>query len=690
VIQPIPATGSSNSSKEASEMAWGDRFGQPPAGVGPAGPVTAAGLGKAGATGIRGSVESVLGIAGDIPRLAGRAGRWASGKTGLGDPEQVGAAVERNVQGVINPATKIIRALQLAGVIDADTAEKIIAVQAPGSQEIGAATDWMVKQLPESVSGPIQDIARHQAANPAERFAETAGGFAGTAFLPGGAISRVARPFVAAAGTEAAGAAVPEEYEDVARLVAGMVLGGGKAGVERGFRERSALRVVGTTPAAANRVKQLLIDQGMTPQEATARMKEFGSEATLMDVGPITRQEAQQIHATPGPGRGIIDPMLRERERGANRRLEADVTMAVGPELRRTDVLQALKDRAAALSPEYKAAHAAQTKPVATQSILDEIDSDLAVVKSPETEAALKRIRKSLFLRDTEQLDPSSEGLHEARKAIDNVLYDSQGRPRDVGGDTARRLGDYRKQIDEALGEAGPIKEVDVKRAQIGKEERAFTKGEEVYETPRGSPSAVEFQRTWDAMTPGERGHVLSGVNVETWRQLNISANDRVKLQNLLKGEGKLTQQRLASVVGEDKAQALMNALGREKTFQETYNKVVQGSKTGETVSRKGGIVQAAMQALPEIAAVGAAGGPWAALTSAGSNARRIGWDVLSRRGATSRDAEMAKLLTSQRPDDIARAMQIMQERGSVLPPAIVTALLARQQDTARRKEDQP
>jgi hypothetical protein len=530
---------------------------------------------------------------------------------------------------------------------------------------------------------------------------ETVGQFAGTAFLPGGAMSRVARPFVAAAGTEAAGAAVPEEYENVARLVAGMVLGGGIARGERSFRERSALRIIGTTPAAANRVKQLLIDQGMTAEEATARMRALGPEATLMDVGPITRQEAQQIHATPGPGRGVIDPMLRERERGANRRLETDVTTAVGPELQRTDILQALKDRAAALSPEYKAAHAAQEKPVETQGIVDAIDSDLAVVKSPETANALKRIRKSLHLPDgkkdpqtgevTYELDPSSEGLHEARKAIDNVLYDSQGRPRDVGADTARRLNDYRRQIDEALGEAGPIKEVDVKRAQIGKEERAFTRGEEIYETPRGSPSTVEFQRTWDAMTPGERGHVLSGVNVETWRQLNISANDRVKLQTLLKGEGKLTQQRLASVVGEDKAQALMDALGREKTFQETYNKVVQGSKTGETVSRKGGggIVQAAAQALPEVAAVGAAGGPWAALASAGSNARRIGWDILSHRAATGRDAEVAKLLITQRPDDIARAMQIMQERGSVLPPAIVTALLARQQDTARRKEDQ-
>jgi hypothetical protein len=181
-------------------------------------------------------------------------------------------------------------------------------------------------------------------------------------------------------------------------------------------------------------------------------------------------------------------------------------------------------------------------------------------------------------------------------------------------------------------------------------------------------------------MTPGEQQHVLSGMNVETYRQLGINANDRTKLMTLLKGEGKWNQQKVAAVVGDKKAQNLMDALKREKTFQESYQSIVRGSKTAETVSGEGRdtLAKAAIKAAPEVLAASYFN-PGA---GAGVAAARLKDWILQKRAASGQsglDADVARLLASNRGDDLVRAAQMLKEQGSVLPPAVLAALLARQ-----------
>jgi hypothetical protein len=668
--------------------------------------VTAAGVGKSIASTARSIPESMVGIGGDIPAMAGGAAGWVSRKIGLGDPERVGAAVERGVQGVTSPATKIIRALQIAGIIDDQTAEKIIAGQIPTSADVASVTDRAVSTLPESMGGPvgvrpahhpepglIQEITRHQPQNPTEQLASTVTAFAPMFFMPttaetalGNIGARTARTVIPAIGTEAAGQTAHElapEYEEAARLVAGLIAGGGVAGTERSFTTRSALRKVQSNPAAAGELRRLLRNQGMTDQEAISAMKEISPVAAPLDIGSATAQKAAQIHSTPGPGRDTIDRFLREREAGQGERVQAAVTGAVGPELQRSDIIQALKDRAAALSPEYEAAHAAQTQPTGTQSILDDLETDLQSVKGREATRALMDVRRMLFKGN--EPDLSTRGLHEARKAIDSQLYNQDGTPKPIGKDTANKLNEYRAKIDAALAEAGPIKEVDVKRAQIGKEERAFGTGQEIYKTEPGTPSAIEFERTWNDMSEGERARALEGVNVETWRRIGVTANDLSEVKKLMKGEGKWPQEKLATVIGKEKTDALTKVMTGERTMQERYRRIVQNSATAEKLTRApGGIVQGAVEAIPDVLAAGTIGGWRGATGAALANARQIGLNLVGRAG--SRDAAVAKLLTSTRPDDIARALQIMRERGSIMPPAVITALLARRQEMEDRK----
>lgn len=623
--------------------------------------ITATGLGKATATGARGGLEGIVSAPGDLVT-------WETRKAAE-LAKYLGASPE-TVQSIQNYGQTPTRGPGMATTAD-----------------VQGATDTAVKALlPQGAAATVQDVTRHQPQNTAEELAQTAGSFLPAAIMPGSAAARLARVAIPTAAVETAGRAtraLAPEYEDAARIVAGMVAGGRQAAAEGGFRLRSNLRKIGAAgPQGIERVKQLLIEQGMSPEDAVARTKELGPQGMLLDTGPNVRQEAQQIQAAGGAGRGIIDPALRGRDVGRNQRLTSDVTQAVGPEVQRTDVLAALADRKAALGPEYEAAHAGQTKPAELQPIADAIDSELAVVKSPEVTAALERIKKSLHLRGTDQLDPSSEGLHEARQAIDNELYDSQGRPRDVGSKTAATLNRYRKMIDDTLANVGPIKGVDVKRSQIGKEEQAFTTGQQVYDNPRGSPSAVEFKRTWDTMSPGEQSRGLEGVNQETWRQLNISGNDLVKLQGLLKGEGKANFEKLATVIGDQKASQLMDAVGREKTFQESSNKIVQGSKTAESGRQPArGFRQAVSEAIPEVIASGATLGPSAGVSVGLAHLRRFITERAGKTGQPKLDAEVARLLTSDKPEDLLQALKVIEQHQSHSPTgAMLGALLARKQ----------
>jgi hypothetical protein len=666
----------------------------------PEAPFTWTGFGKAGATGVRGGAEGGVGMAGDIPDLAGRFGRWAAGKLPEGwvDPEAVGGALSGATETMITPAVKITRAMEMAGIIDHETAEKIIAWQAPGSADVGAATDAAVKQLPESVSGPIQDITRHQAENPAERFAQTSGEFAGTAFLPGGVIAKATRPLIAGGVVEAAGNAVPAEYEEAARIVAGLAIGAGMGAGQRGFKERSAMRKVGSTPGAAIRVRQLLKDQGMTDQEAVARMKELGSEATLMDVGPEgggnTRVEAQRIQAAGGPGQGIIDPMLRAREAGSNRRLMEDVGATVGPYRERATELDALEQRLQEKGGEQAtAARTQEVQPADPQGIVDALDQQMQSEKSNSIRSALADVRDMMFVRDkdgnvTEQLDTSSSGLLKARQALKQMLYTEEGVKKT--GPIVDVVKDFYGKINEAIDPSNPaIRASDKEIEAIAKEKEAFQSGEKTYEKGREAPGPVGHAETWNAMSAEERAAAVRGLGAETYRLLGQFGKDRVTLQNMMTGEGKWPTDKLETMIGPEKTRQLETALQREKIFQETYQKVVQGSKTAATQGKAGGggIVSSVAAAVPEVVTPLLVGRPDVSLGALGSNIRRMAQDLMTSRGAGAKEAAIAKLLTSQEPDKVAAGLKIMQQRGSIMPQATITALLARQQDVSEKRQ---
>jgi hypothetical protein len=610
------------------------------------------------------------------------------------------------------------------------------------SPEVTAAADDAVKAvLPQGGVDAVKDITQHEPQGLPEEIAQTAGEFAPALVSPGGpgkivegllpkaapaavkaatkAATNLAAPVAATEGAGQATRAIAPEYEDAVRLVVGFASGAGslKGGGKPNFMTRRALnKISGAGPEAAQAVVEKLVASGMTSEQAAARMKELGVDATPMDVNTSLRQEGQQAMVRGGEGRVILDDKLRDREVQANKRLQPDIRANVGPEVDRLGTLQVLKDRAAEVGGKYDAAHAAQTAPGDLGPLDSKIGTLMKETKDNELLGKLSQLRdklrgekppapaKQTFYPPKPQaaaqaapLETGSGPMHEIRKAIDSMLYDHQGKPRDLGGNTGRVLKDLRKDLDTEIGNANPdVKALDEQFSQVKKEETAFKTGEELLDKDRSTLSPDEFQRTYDAMTPGEQTHIRKGMTREIDRLTGVNINDRVKLKNLIAGDDPASWNfgKIKTVIGEDGANKLMKALEREATFSETYQKVVQGSKTAESLPPRGNgkrtIGRAAVDAAPEVIASGVIS-PAAGASVAVSHLRSFIRERLAGSGTDGMspevNAQVARLLSSNRGDDLVELARLLQRGGNPTSGNVVRALQGRQEDVSTRKE---
>ena len=86
-----------------------------------------------------------------------------------------------------------------------------------------------------------------------------------------------------------------------------------------------------TQRAAANKLVSKLVADGMKPEQAIARARELGPEATLADVGGANvRNTAEAIANSPGAGSGIAQEALESRAAGQAGRVNDALKQATG------------------------------------------------------------------------------------------------------------------------------------------------------------------------------------------------------------------------------------------------------------------------------------------------------------------------------------------------------------------------
>lgn len=657
-------------------------------------------------TGVRQAAEGTLGQAGSGGSMLGGAARWGAQQANKILPESLQTNPNAVGQGVANVADPVIKqftpatgmanvaaALQRLGVIGPDTAQGVSTVVAPTVQQVHQATSAVAPQ-------GLQEATTQQPQGRVDEALQLLGNFlglggAGAKTGPIGTTVKAAVPAAAVEGSDVLtdawvkeGKISPETQTAIKTLVGMGAASGTAAGMgaaERAVSKSAAAGKVGSTSQAMQAVYDGLIADGHTPASARQAMQQLGIDATMMDVGENMTQLGIKSATSPGAGQAAIKRELKGREERTGARLQEAKVNALGQPVNRETIMADFKQRGQDIGEQYPAAKQNQARPADTQSIADELDSELASARG-SMRGALAKVRRSLDIPDAKgQLDPSAEGLHAMRMELDNQI--AKATP---GSPEYSRLNYYRKQVDAELKASAPdIKALDEQYRGVSKEREAFETGEAALKKG-GAPGEVkspeEFKGAWDRMTGPERSQALSGASRHIDETLGLTDRERSRLKTVLGGEW--NEGKLRTMIGDEKTQALMDALGREDTFKATLQRVVYGSRTlegldAEKPSLTKGVGSAGIGGV-------AGGGATGAATAMGVQTLR---NMLARLTsspdkANALKSDIGKLLVSKRPDDVFRALEIFaknQPTGSKLPPAALAALLQRQQDLGNR-----
>lgn len=397
----------------------------------------------------------------------------------------------------------------------------------------------------------------------------------------------------------AAGAGYGDEGNRLSGATGGALFGGAVgAAVPAAIGGYKAIRAgaKGRAISAADRFLQEAMERdGLTLQEAKARLAKLGPNSMPLDLGGNVQGMGEGLASIPGRGKKAITDALTGRNAGSNQRITQTVDDALGPAPMPTEVQAGVRQGQQALSPDYaKSLTGAQS--VDTIPIAERVLEVARGQRGPAQKAAIsvyKMLQKSELpsgsaskspLDKVVILDTDPSTLLKVRRAIDGMVGP------ETNDDVVRVLTEVRKQIDEELAAKIPgIKEVDARFRELAKQREGFEAGQDVFAQGKTALRPKEFQaKYFEASTPdgafvgpsGEAFMMRQGARAKIDLILGTNLNDKVALRNLIKGDGDWNRAKLVTLFGERKAKAVMDVVEREMEFSRTSNNILGNSRT--------------------------------------------------------------------------------------------------------------
>ena len=340
-------------------------------------------------------------------------------------------------------------------------------------------------------------------------------------------------------------------------------------------------------------------------------MFDLGPEAMLPDTGPSVRVLAQGAATGTGPGRSALVNALRLREEQTIPRMTAERQRILGPAPVPGQVAEQLDEARAALGPGYERAFA-RARAVDPEPVAHWIEAQIVNTRGP-TQAALRDVRNALNITGTDVLDPHPRVMHQVRQMID-AMQDSPDMPRQ----TRAALTSVRNRLSEELHTNVPgMANLDAQFAEIARRGQAFQRGQEIFDTGRAQAvrPAEWQQEVAELAVPsgGPRSTVAGpsaaplysrlGTSAEIDRMVGTGVDDLRTLERRF-GPGNWAMQNLATQFGVRNAEEFARMLRINRTFRESYNKIVHNSKTAETLGaaqEAGGEIQLPRMSLPGV-----------------------------------------------------------------------------------------
>ena len=342
---------------------------------------------------------------------------------------------------------------------------------------------------------------------------------------------------------------------------------------------------------AARKIAEAMERDGVSPEQAAARMEEMGSEAALLDLGPNTRALAGSAQQTPGEGKTKITDFLINRQEGVR---DADKVIQGGQINRVTDQIDDLvpetySETQSAIEGARKGFGQGYNQAREGADLVDV----MPLIKSLDDEIANSKggIKQSLQKVKDLLVDPNGnpeitiETLHQSKMAIDELM---SGEARTSMGSVSKgRVKDYTNRLLDTIknsGESGAIYDAS----------RVGTRGE--WMKQEALESGAKFMNRAEFLNPEALASSLAKMSPEELHTFRVGAAQALKQKLEVNTRTDVTKKIMDIPVLEDKIRfafgdvemfkKYITGLEGEKTMFKGYS-MMGGSQTAEREAAK-------------------------------------------------------------------------------------------------------
>lgn len=350
----------------------------------------------------------------------------------------------------------------------------------------------------------------------------------------------------------------------------------------------------GPQRAATRKIIEALQADGLTPDQAVARVNQLGPQAALMDAGPNAQALARAVYTQPGQGKTVVGDFLRTRQEGTR---AADATLQGGQINRVTqsiddlipgnarDVRQGVQSARKAFGKSYEAAKNQTDDLVDVLPVVKSLDDEIDVSKGG-IKSALERV-KTFLVDKNGNPEISVDSLHQAKMAIDDLM---SGEARMSMGNVAKsRIRSYQDKLVDAIesaGEAGRMyREARRGTAAAWRINDALDTGEQ-FMLKRAFPSADDMADAIKSMRPEEVDAFRTGAAQALKSKLG-DMNTRTDVTKKLMDIPNLEQKIKAAFGDNATFKKYIDKLTAERQMFDTYGRIMGGSRTGEVTAEQ-------------------------------------------------------------------------------------------------------
>ncbi len=214
---------------------------------------------------------------------------------------------------------------------------------------------------------------------------------------------------------------------------------------------------------AGRKIMEALQRDGLTPDEAMARLQKLGPQAALLDVGPNSQALAASVARAPGKGKVNLEDFVTARQEGTrspsnvltgaqSQRVAEGIDSLIPDKV--DDTLKAVQAQRARAGGNYERAKVDPVNNLVdiapmVKSLDDEIASSKGSIRT-----GLERVR-GLLVDKNSRPEVTIDALHQAKMAIDDLMSSGEGR-NSIGRVGQQRIKDYQTQLLKAIETSGP------------------------------------------------------------------------------------------------------------------------------------------------------------------------------------------------------------------------------------------